>query len=619
MQDRRRHARHPVLLRCALLWGAERKDVICTQVGPAGAFFNQRLDLALGTVVQVDVRSGGLDTPLVRMTAEVVRIVSLGSGWPAGFAVRWTHAQCELGQEALLNVLHGVFRMAAFDTHHIQLHGRVASLDMQLLLGDVVPARARRHSVLTEARVASGTSGGHAPVDVAPRHPSGAVRHMTSREAPAVRTVPTSGGWMGGALLPRSPSGMVQATPVQRPGGDQQPPPLPPASSRAATPPPLPAAAPQPGLGFAVPHDARPAGLGFAIPAAAPPFAAPPEPATPMTSGLSAAAPAAPSPLAAQPHLTTQRTPSAQIALPPPARTQAVPGIAGGAARPARTSSSGWKPPSIGMGPTTDPFGFDLTVLAPAEAEPAFEPPAAQRPAYAPPAPTSAQQTPMAVELQPPLPTPLPAPLPPRIRPISEVIAAERPLSRPHIDAIAPEAPRSHRHASSGVHLPGPGAGARHRPISEIIAGQGPLTPLPHAGPRPISHTELPITGERTATDVRAPDAERAIDPRVMQNVDLPMTWLRHHQLAAGTLVGLSTVRAAVVSSLPGPDPHEPVVLNVPVPVDGVWQPITLIGRLQPGASADGDTVRFVVAVERVDEGKHPGALQQFLLARGAG
>jgi len=104
-----------------------------------------------------------------------------------------------------------------------------------------------------------------------------------------------------------------------------------------------------------------------------------------------------------------------------------------------------------------------------------------------------------------------------------------------------------------------------------------------------------------------------------MQTVDLPMTWVHHHQLVPGTLVGLSTLRAAVASTLPGPDPHEPVVLYVPIPVAGIWHTVGLIGRLQPGSSADGDLLRFVVAVERVDEGKQAGALQQFLMARGAG
>lgn len=587
MQDRRRHTRHPVLLRCTLSWGAERKDVICTQVGPAGAFFNQRLDIALGTMVQVDLRSGGLDTPLVRMTAEVVRIVPLGSGWPAGFAVRWTHAQCELGQEALLNVLHGVFRMAAFDTHHIQLHGRVASLDMQLLLGDAVPARARRHSVLTEARVASGVSGGHAPVDVGPRSPAVPARHMTSREAPPVRTVPASGGWGASPLSARSPSGIVPSAP-QPQGPDQRPPPLPTASVRPVTPPPLPAQRPPSGLGFAIPGSASPSGLGFAVPAQ--PAAAAAEPSQTVAAA--------------------QRTPSAQIALPPPARIAASPGLAGAGAA-ARSSSSSWRPPSIGMGPTTDPFGFDLTVLAPKEAGPGGPVPA--------PAPQTGPAATTRVAAPESSALPVPAPLPPRSRPLSQPVAAERPGSWPHVDVVHAEPPRSVRHASSGIHLPGPGAGARSRPISEIIAGQGPLTPLPHARPRPLSHPELPITGESTATDVRPPEAERIVDPRVMQTVDLPMTWVRHHQLVAGSLVGLSTLRAAVTTTLPGPDPHEPVVLYVPVPVAGIWHTVGLIGRLQPGSSTEGDTLRFVVAVERVDEGKQTGALQQFLLARGAG
>ncbi len=139
----------------------------------------------------------------------------------------------------------------------------------------------------------------------------------------------------------------------------------------------------------------------------------------------------------------------------------------------------------------------------------------------------------------------------------------------------------------------------------------------------------MPLTAERTATELAALGAERKpdtkADPRVLQSVDLPVTWVRRHQLVAGTLVGLSQQRAALLSVGPGPDTAEPVLIYVPMPVAGVWQTITLMGRLhqpvQPAPAPEGqepakDAIRFVVAIERVDEGKFPGALTEFLTAR---
>lgn len=103
--DRRQHPRHPVLLKAVLSVGRDRRDVICTQIGPSGAFFSSRPDgLEAGKAVEVSLRAAA-DGPSLSLGAIIVRVVAAGSVWPLGFAVRWTTVSCSQGTEGLATLM----------------------------------------------------------------------------------------------------------------------------------------------------------------------------------------------------------------------------------------------------------------------------------------------------------------------------------------------------------------------------------------------------------------------------------------------------------------------------------------------------------------------------------
>ncbi|MBM4345119.1 MAG: hypothetical protein FJ100_17245 [Deltaproteobacteria bacterium] len=130
-QDRRRHPRFPALLHCALVFARERREMFCTQVGPAAGFIAGRSDgLQPGMVVSVDMRAGGVGTVAVLLQGEVVRVVAAGGSWPAGIVVRWKSVSCELGVGPLLDFVSQVLHVRNV-AHTDVAAGRQAELDLE--------------------------------------------------------------------------------------------------------------------------------------------------------------------------------------------------------------------------------------------------------------------------------------------------------------------------------------------------------------------------------------------------------------------------------------------------------------------------------------------------------
>ncbi|MSQ82182.1 MAG: hypothetical protein EXR77_04585 [Myxococcales bacterium] len=141
-QDRRRYPRYPVLIHCALVFGHERREMFCTQVGPAAGFVGGRVDgLPVGMVVSVDMRPGGLGAAAILLQGEIVRIALGAGGLPTGCAIRWKTVSCELGVGPLLHFVAKVLRVAYVGQPDVAA-GRQAEFDLEAFVSGR-PARVR--------------------------------------------------------------------------------------------------------------------------------------------------------------------------------------------------------------------------------------------------------------------------------------------------------------------------------------------------------------------------------------------------------------------------------------------------------------------------------------------
>ncbi|MEY3011710.1 MAG: hypothetical protein RIT45_445 [Pseudomonadota bacterium] len=110
-EDRRTYPRRKetVTFRVALSDG--EITAVTTDIGPTGAFFAGARSAPVGTEIDVLVRPVGSKIAPVRLRAEVVRVVPVGSPTPPGFAVRWLWAWSEAGSEPIYHVLRKVLRI----------------------------------------------------------------------------------------------------------------------------------------------------------------------------------------------------------------------------------------------------------------------------------------------------------------------------------------------------------------------------------------------------------------------------------------------------------------------------------------------------------------------------
>ena len=188
IEDRRKYPRYPMLIRCTLVTPRDRRDAVCTQIGPAGAFLTGRLEqLLAGEIVRVEMRSGGLGTPIITLLGLIVRVQMAAAGNAGGLAVRWRAAACELGPEPLAHFLVHVLRLptvpeidlstdrhvqfdleASLAGHHVLIFSPRSDAMNRSASEAVRASAARSASFAAVARPSSADTTGQRPV-IAPR------------------------------------------------------------------------------------------------------------------------------------------------------------------------------------------------------------------------------------------------------------------------------------------------------------------------------------------------------------------------------------------------------------------------------------------------------------------
>ena len=96
---------------------------------------------------------------------------------------------------------------------------------------------------------------------------------------------------------------------------------------------------------------------------------------------------------------------------------------------------------------------------------------------------------------------------------------------------------------------------------------------------------------------------------------DIPVTFLRQNQLVPGHLTGIAEQLACIVTQAPPPDLDEVLVIHLPVRFADAWRTVQLTGKLLQVPTDTPAGKRFVMHIERVDDGRHKGAFQAFLQA----
>jgi hypothetical protein len=102
---------------------------------------------------------------------------------------------------------------------------------------------------------------------------------------------------------------------------------------------------------------------------------------------------------------------------------------------------------------------------------------------------------------------------------------------------------------------------------------------------------------------------------RMLMGADVPVTFLRQNQFVPGQLIGVAEALACVVTQGDPPGLDELLVIHLPVRVDSAWRTLLLSGKLLQVATDTPAGKRFVMHIERVDEGRHKGAFAAFLQA----
>ncbi|MSP91469.1 MAG: hypothetical protein EXR79_06650 [Myxococcales bacterium] len=703
IQDRRKQPRHPVLIKATVTIEYERTEMVCTELGPAGAFFATRSSARVDQIATLVLRAGTLGSPLVELAGTIVRTNPAGSAWPQGFALRWKHARCEHGAEPLIRLLQNVLRMA--DVRSAELgDDRVAHFDFSNHFNPpVLSQRSRSGSAIALGTAlanpargrASGSTmqrslGSWSPAVVAPAggaSPGVPASEGVSKPIPAMheaRAQVSAARSMGGVPAPppaspyanqprtaasglyasvsaqaRSPTAShaaaASASAVRPPGGPYEAAPLAAVLDEFVPPPPVP---PPP-----VPRRPRVPDSEFRF---QPQSAAAPEPDLPVPRQPSGSVPTAdlvgyePSgmfdPRESEPSVAIggrRGENTSDIGSDGASQSWPVYALAPGERRPSSrfgyTNSGvsadelldGIRPPDTGsyrtaesgsettdaMGPGTAPGEGPITALSPILPSDAVAARVGGR-TYQPqgaaaPEPSAAQSrlgrsvsdTPSATARAQSLDFAIPTrPEAPRIagarRPVDDsaaIVPYKYGVGRGPVPA-----------SSESVRAIAPGVGRAPAGVTAAFLGTSPGAANPAAakpglgrpgGPTPVIGTTASAPGARTAAAGAKPD------PKVMRPVDLPITYQRKNLLIPARLVGLGQVACAIVSEADSPNMDEQLTVNLAIPVAGVWRTVYLNGKLLQSATETDQGRRFVMHIEKAEDGRHEGAFRNYLVA----
>lgn len=554
-EDRRKHPRFPVLIRCTLVTARDRRDAVCTQIGPAAAFLTGRLEqLQPGEIVHVEMRSGGLGTPIISLLALIVRIANAGYGTPPGLAVRWRAAACDLGPEPLLQFLAHVLRLPRVPQVDLTLD-RHAEFDIEASLAgqDVRVLSTHRgaspRSAADTARLNALRHTGQSPRMAAPEPPG--ARPASARaeygllDDPMLRPNPGTAGNSsppaaadaGARPEPRRSDHFV-AVPQRPPSGTHAPmpaPPVAPAAQPALVPPPLSYA--QLGLSEGpITQSGQPVSTALrpsrtAIPAA--------NTEAPKGQVLSAGS----------------RSSSAIAVVLPPVDRSRLP-------RSERTPALGWKPPAFAArGETTNPGDRQAQplVMGVGERSATFDVAEGSSPAAGP----------ATVSF-----------------PVYALAPAERRQeTEPNRDPAG---------ADQG------GFEGASEPTVESQAAAVPLGSQPQAAANPSGgHHRRNSSGH--------------FNPTVMLRANHPVRYSVGAQLRSGRAVAIGGQAVAVVTHEGAPELDQPVIVFLPIELPEGPMVIDLRGKLLQLITDTEAGPRFVLHIERVEEGHHKGAFHRFL------
>lgn len=599
--DRRKTPRYPCLIHGAVIFGREKRDVFCTQVGPTAGFLSGRPDgLAPGMIVAVELRAGGLAVPAMLLQAEVVRLVHPGGAWPVGFAVRWKSISSELGVMPLLDFVGSVLRLPNVTNNDVTA-GRHAELDLESFAAGK-PAQVRevtRTSGLYAAdpRVLAGqraarasqmvpTAGllsalGHG--NMTPARGSASASSWASKGraehaddmAPIMVREPTNPSWSGGLRraggMPRSGTPVLK---VQHAGGPVMDgverkdataaPELGNLHAPAPeTPPPPPAADPQRAV----------------LPAGAPPFAAPTPAQAPSLaprsgpSGNMAAekspdspvAPPAQPPVAAAAAESAPREPARQLSKSDPFDPNHMPVLAEVAKRRHADPDSIAlaKPPKVKSGPAlldSDRQGLDASQLVSGPLDPP-------------------SRVPMSDDFSQSWPVYALAPGERRTEPGD---------NEPQIPALIAAGERFTLEGEKTETQPKPG------PITDNL------------GAAPAEVPDLAVMNKRSARNDHG---------RRMVAATIPVSFDYLGQSGRGLVISMSMQAVAVVTNGEAPELDVPVVLHLPLVDKGAPMIVHLCGKLLQIMTETDQGPRFVLHIERIEEGQNKGAYERALAA----
>lgn len=552
-----------MLIRCTLVTARDRRDAVCTQIGPASAFLTGRLDhLQPGEIVHVEMRSGGLGTPIISLLALIVRIATAGYGNPPGLAVRWRAVACELGPEPLLHFLAQVLRLPRAPQVDLTTD-RHAEFDIEASLAG------------QDVRVVSTFRG------ASPRAPADSARLAAMRQtAPLPRVVANEPGPLRPAAAPSGasslladpqlrPHALVGAEPMAQANAEA----LLPSAGRSAD---LPLGAPARMASGALPAvGAAPIGAASAATAAQPALVPPPPsyaqlglsegPITqsghPVSTALRPSRSAIPAasvePAKGQVLSAGSRSSSAvAVVLPPVDRTRPP--------RSERTPALGWKPPAFSArGETTNPGdrGPLTPSGGPGERSATFE--------FSEGSSQSGGPVPSTVSFP--------------------------------VYALAPAERRHETEPNRDI--------ATAPPDAPVIAGERTAVSQPVVAPtgqEPRAVARPSGTGHRRSSSGN-------FNPTVMLRAHHAVRYSVGPSLRSGIAVAIGGQAVAVVTHEGAPELDQPVIVFLPIELPEGPMVIDLRGKLLQVITDTEVGPRFVMHIERVEEGHHKGAFHRFL------
>ncbi len=612
IEDRRKYPRYPMLIRCTLVTPRDRRDAVCTQIGPAGAFLTGRLEqLLAGEIVRVEMRSGGLGTPIITLLGLIVRVQMAAAGNAGGLAVRWRAAACELGPEPLAHFLVHVLRLptvpeidlstdrhvqfdleASLAGHHVLIFSPRSDAMNRSASEAVRASAARSASFAAVARPSSADTTGQRPV-IAPRKEFGLLDdpglrvgaaaapsqpfpaqpfHQQSPSSPSIPQLLTNAAGQPRPVPPAQPQSQGQQTRNLAAPSAAFPSQLAPSRVSAATPISSPGQVIAPGAFAPVAPASAPLHTALRPSRSAIPVAV----ADPSQAG--AAGGSAPSGTATGPVLSnTRRSSSALAVVLPPVDRSAKP-------RSEYTPALGWRPPTIAARGAN---GVALQAAAPS--------PAGDRPS-----------------------TPL---------------SGSNPNDRSELFDVANEASQavggntdtssSNRDRLGTVSFPVYAlAPAERRPATNPdqqlprlatanFDMNGEPTDVGRDVAVPIGNPPRPVA--TVAEGLRRRITSGNFDSQLMMHANFPVRFTVGAQLRSGHLVSLGAQAVAVITHEGAPELDQKVTVFLPVELAEGPMVLDLRGKLLQIVTETEAGPRFVMHIEKVEEGHHKGAFQRLL------